>query len=125
MTVGEHLASYHWTKNLQILLALVSIPDSVTLPQNITNMVAILPNNIVTSSRVLAQTLSKVWPGPSSDVITGVEVALGNSTFMMTSSWSGRHSATEKREHWAEVSGRRNSKMERINNFMIRISYIE
>ena len=77
MAVGEHLAPQPRPQQLQVLLALVRAPDLVTLPQDRAEKPAVLLDNVGTGARVLTQTLCKVWAGPSSDVVTRVEVAVG------------------------------------------------
>ena len=77
MAVGEHLCPQPRPQQLEVLLALVRAPDLVTLPQDRAEKTAVLLDNVVTAAGVLTQTLCEVRAGPSRDVVTGVEVAVG------------------------------------------------
>ena len=76
VTVGEHLAPVHRPKKLEELLALISIPHSGVLPENISLELTVLFDNVITGSRVLGQTLREVWLSPSRDGATGGEVGI-------------------------------------------------
>ena len=77
VAVEEHLSSVHRTQELQELLALVSISDSLVLPKDVAFQVTILPHKVIAGSRVLGQTLREVSLGPGSDGAAGGEVGVG------------------------------------------------
>ena len=75
--VGEHGAPVHRPQHPQELLALVSIPHSLVLPQDVALELTILLDNVIAGSRVLGQTLGEVRLGPGRDGVAGGEVGVG------------------------------------------------
>ena len=77
VAVGEHGAPVHRPQHLEELLALVSIPHSLVLPQDVALELTILLDNVIAGSRVLGQTLGEVRLGPGGDGGAGGEVGVG------------------------------------------------
>ena len=77
VAVGEHRAPVHRPQHPQELLALVSIPHSLVLPQDVALELTILLDNVIAGSRVLGQTLGEVRLRPGSDGAAGGCVGVG------------------------------------------------
>ena len=64
VAVGEHRAPVHRPQQLEVLLALVRVPDSVALPEEVAKEVTVLPDQVITAAGFFTQTVTEVRLGP-------------------------------------------------------------
>ena len=65
VAVGEHRAPVHRPQQLEVLLALVRVPDSVALPQNTAEQVTVLPDQVITAAGFLHRQPLKLGSDPA------------------------------------------------------------
>ena len=75
VAVGEHLAPQHGPQQLEVLLALVGVRN-LALPEDAALEVAVLPDQVITAARALAQALGVLRRRPRGHRGAGGEVGV-------------------------------------------------
>ena len=77
VAVGEHGAPVHRPQQLEVLLALVRVPHSLTLPQNTAKGDTVLTHKVRAATISLTQAVAEIGLWPRHEGVAGVEVAVG------------------------------------------------